>query len=159
MAKLTKNEAKQKRAYAKSLYIKSFDYDAIAGMLGLTVTTIKAWSREDDFEGARKASFIALSEMRNTILESFAELKDGKTPKISADMASKYASAFEKLSSKKKTLTYIFEAYEMLTEEFLKDVQIAVNSENKEFALKVLQIVRAKTDIVITKLANQTEDE
>ena len=97
--------------------------------------------------------------MRNTILQSCAALKDGKVPVISADVAAKYASAFEKLSSKKKTLTYIFEAYEMLTEEFLSDVQNAVKTEDKGLALKILQIVRAKTDIVITKLANQTDNE
>lgn len=159
MAKLTKNESKQKRAYAKSLFIKSFDCDTIAGILDLKVSTIKNWARDDDFEGARKASFIGLSEMRNTILQSFADLKDGKVPVISADVAAKYASAFEKLSSKKKTLTYIFEAYEMLTEEFLTDVQNALKKEDKETSLKVLQIVRAKSDIVITKLANQTDNE
>ena len=159
MARFTKNETKQKRAYAKSLFIKSFDYETIAGILDLTTSTIKAWSRDDDFEGARKASFIGLSEMRNTILQSFADLKDGKVPVISADVAAKYASAFEKLSSKKKTLTYIFEAYEMLTEEFLSDVQTAFKTEDKALALKILQIVRAKTDIVITKLANQTDNE
>lgn len=159
MAKFTKNELKQKRAYAKSLYIKGFDYETIAGMLVVAVSTIKNWGREDDFEGSRKASFIALSEMRNTVLESFAELKEGKVPKITADVAAKYAAAFEKLSSKKKTLTYIFEAYEMLTEEFLTDVQNAVKKEDKEFCLKVLQLVRAKSDVVITKLSNEVSDE
>ncbi len=159
MARFTKNEQKQKRAYAKSLFIKGFDYETIAEMLGVAVSTVKNWGREDDFENARKASFIALSEMRNTVLQSWADLKEGRTPVITADVAAKYASAFEKLSSKKKTLTYIFEAFELLTEEFLNDVQKAIKKDEKEYALKVLQAVRAKTDIVITKLANEASDE
>jgi len=156
MGKFTKIQAEKKRQYGKSLYIKGFDLPTISDIIGAAETTIKKWRDADKWEDARNSSFIALSELRNTILQSFIDLKDGKKPKIKPDEASKYAAAFERLSDKKKILSYMYEAFEMLTHELTKDIQDAVTKKEKELALEVLKRARTKTDTIITKLTNET---
>jgi len=152
MAKYSTAQLNQKKLYGKDLFIKGFDIDTISDIISFSVSTIRKWAREDDWESAKKASFIALSEIRNIILQSFADLKDGKTPKIKPDEAAKYASAFEKLSDKRKTLTYMYEAFEMLTVEFMKDIQNAKEDSVRFDALELLRRVREKMDKVITTL-------
>ncbi|MEI6898553.1 MAG: helix-turn-helix domain-containing protein, partial [Bacteroidota bacterium] len=85
MAKFTKSQQRQKILHAKDLFIKGFDYMTIADILGISENTLQKWGRENDFAVARQASFIALSELRSIILQSFADLKDGKVPKITPD--------------------------------------------------------------------------
>lgn len=159
MARFSKNELKQKQLHAKDLFVKGFDYDTIAEILDLSTATVKNWGRREDFENARKTRIISLSEMRNTVLQSFSDLKDGKKPAIKPDEAAKYASAFEKLSSKKKTLSYIFEAFELLTEELLLDVQNAIKPTDRELSLTILKSTRSASDRVITKLSTEADNE
>ncbi|MCL2245844.1 MAG: hypothetical protein FWC10_03610 [Lentimicrobiaceae bacterium] len=150
MARYTKEKTDKKRSQAKDMYVKMFDLETISDILGVSIKTLKRWEKEEDFEQARKSSYISLQEIRNTILESFADLRDGKTPKIKPDEAAKYASAFEKLSDKKKMLSYMYSNYELLTDELIKDVQNGKNKKEKEAALLVLIAVRNKTDIILT---------
>ncbi len=155
MPKFKKQEQEQLIENAKKLYIKGFDFESIATIIGnVSATTIMKWATENDFEKSKRSQMIALSEIRNTILESFADVVEGKIPKIKPDEAAKYATAFERFSSKKQVLMYIYEAYEMLTNEFLADIQAAKTKNEKQEVLTNLQTVRAKMDIVITKLNN-----
>lgn len=158
MARFSKGDSESKKLHAKDLYIKGFDYSIIADILGVKESTVRKWGKEKDYESARQASYIALSELRNTVLQSFVDLKDGKVPKIKPDEAAKYASAFEKLSDKRKTLTYIYEAYEMLCAELMLEIQNAKNTAEKEKALAALKHVRLKTDIVINRLNSEVND-
>lgn len=155
MAKFTKAQQRQKILHAKDLYIKGFDYPTISDILNVSETTLAKWGRENDFESAKQSSFIALSEIRNTILQSFADLKDGKKPKISPDQAAKYAAAFEKLSDKRKTLTYMYEAFEQLTTEFIKDLQLSAGKTQRDATMQILRDVRDKMDKVISNLTTQ----
>lgn len=155
MARYTKEIQKQKILYAKDLYIKGYDIETIAEMLALSVTTLKAWAKKEDFESAKQSAFIGLSELRNTVLQSFVDLKDGKKPKIKPDEAAKYAAAFEKLSDKRKQLSYMYENFETLTAEFMQDIQNAKTKAEKEKALEILKIVRVKTDKVLTRTTSE----
>jgi hypothetical protein len=156
MGKFTKIQGEKKRQYGKSLYIKGFDLPTISDITEVALSTLKKWRDADRWETARNSSFIALSELRNTILQSFIELKDGKKPKIKPDEAAKYAAAFERLSDKKKVLCYMYEAFEMLTCELTKDIQDTKGKKEKELALEILKRVRTHTDSIITKLTNET---
>ncbi|MDD2965434.1 MAG: hypothetical protein PHU33_15935 [Bacteroidales bacterium] len=153
MAKFSEAEKRIKIQYAKDLYIKGFEYPTISEILGVGIRTLEQWGRENQFEEARQTAVIALSEIRATILQSFSDLKAGKTPAIKPDEASKYAAAFEKLSDRRKTLTYMYEAFEMLTTELTKDVQLE-KGKQREMALQTLKIVREKMDKLITRLTN-----
>lgn len=156
MAKFTKEIQAQKRTQAKTLYTKGIDLETISEIIGVAISTVKKWYDADNFEQAKSSQFIALSELRNTILESFVALKNGEKPTIKPDEAAKYAAAFEKLSDKKKVLSFMFEAYELLTDEFTKDVQNAKATKAKEEALLILKVVRSKTDAILTKLTSET---
>jgi hypothetical protein len=158
MARFTKEQQEQKKHYAKNLYIKGFDIETIADIIQVALSTVKRWYKDDNYEAARNSNFIALSELRNTILQSFMDLKEGKKPNIKPDEAAKYASAFEKLSDRKKVLTYMYESFEMLTEELAKDIQKARNAKDKEFALTILKRVRDKSDLILTRLTNEALD-
>ena len=159
MARFTKEQSDQKKQHAKKLYVKGFDIDTIADIIQVATNTLRKWAKEEDFEQARNSSFIALSELRNTILQSFIDLKDGKKPNITPDQAAKYASAFEKLSDRKKILSYMYESFELLTDELTKDIQNAKAPKAKEYALTILKSVRDKTDTILTRLTGETLNE
>jgi hypothetical protein len=159
MGQLKNTERTVKIEQAKQLYIKGFDVENIAAILNLKDTTIKRWAKENKFEESRKSQLIALSAIRSTILESLSDVIEGRKPKIKADELAKYAAAFEKFSAKKQVLSYIYEAYERLTEE----IQIAIQKEKttvkKEDLLVFLKRVRHFTDKVIEKLNNEILNE
>lgn len=71
------------------------------------------------------------------------------------DQAAKYATAFEKFSSKKQVLTYMHEAYEMLCEEYMKDIQKAEKKKDKETLLGNLRVTRSVMEKVLTRLTNE----
>jgi hypothetical protein len=155
MAKLKKTEREEKVLQAKQMYCKGFDTATIAAIMGsVTERTVANWVREFDFDKSKKSQIIALSEIRNSILESYADLLDGKQPKVKPDEAAKYATAFEKFSSKKQVLSYMHEAYEMLTDTITADIQKAKTKE-KQTLLEQLKYLRNTMDKVLTKLTNE----
>lgn len=156
MARWTKEEREQKISYARQLYCKGFDAQAISDIMGdIQVSTINEWIRVNEFDKSKQSQIIALSEIRGSILESYAALLDGQTPKITPDQAAKYATAFEKFSSKKQVLTYMHEAYEMLCEEYMKDIQKAEKKKDKETLLGNLRVTRSIMEKVLTRLTNE----
>ena len=155
MARFTKEEQLQLIEHAKRLYIKGFDIPTIADILKVSRLTVERWARDNEFEKSKRSQVIALSEIRDSILESYADMLDGKKPKIKPDEAAKYAKAFENFSGKKKTLMYIYDAFEMLTEAYQRDLQNCKTKADKEAAFAALKILRTKMDSVILKLNNE----
>lgn len=155
MAKFTKEEIAKKKQYSKDLFIKGFLLETISDITGVALSTLKKWSKDENFEGAKKDSMISLKEIRNIVSESFISMAKGDKPAIKPDEAAKYAAAFEKLSDKKKTLSYMFEAYDILTEAILKDIQAEPSKIDKKEKLVFLQRVRNYTDRVLTNQTNE----
>lgn len=156
MARFTKAEREKRIEHAKQLYCKGFDAETIAEILGdISVSTINKWINEKDFEKSKRSQIIALSAIRDSILESYADLLDGKKPKVKPDEAAKYATAFEKFSAKKQVLTYMYEAFEQLCEEFMKDIQKAKTKKEKEQIHTYLRESRNRQDKVLTRLTNE----
>ncbi len=150
MARISKNEASKKRKDAKDLFMKGFTLDDIAEIIEMSVITVRKWYAADRWESEKQSNIISLSEIRNTILISFNEIKQGLKPTIDAKTAMQYANAFEKLSDKKKMLSYMFESFELMTNELLIDIEKA-KSNDRQKCLDILKIVREKMDIVIQK--------
>lgn len=155
MARLSKEISDRKKQHARDLYVKGFILETIAEITGMALTTVNKWAKEGDWETARQSNYIALSELRQTILESFISLKKGEKPTIKPDEAAKYASAFEKLSDKRKVLSFMHESYEMLTDELTKAVENAKGKAQKETSLMVLKKVRTITDNILTRLTSE----
>lgn len=155
MARMSEAERQQKIEQARQMYCKGFDAQTIADIMSLSARTIDSWIRQYDFEKSKRSQIIALSEIRNSVLESYADVLDGKTPKISADQAVKYANAFEKFSSKKQVLSYMHEAYEMLTDEYMREIQKEQTTKKREQLLAELRNARNKMNKVLTKLTKE----
>jgi hypothetical protein len=155
MGKFSKETQKQLIEHARQLYVKGFDADTIASILRISVNTVNRWAREHNFERSKRSQLIALSEIRRSILESYADMLEGRTPKIKPDDAAKYATAFERFSARKQVLIYMYEAFELLTEQYQRNIQTAATKQEKEQALIDLQKLRANMDIVINNLTNE----
>lgn len=156
MAQFTKAERDKKIAQASEMFCKGFDAQTIADIMGdVKGSTIEKWVREFDFEQKKRNQVIALSEIRNSVLESYADVLDGKTPKISADQAVKYANAFEKFSCKKQVLSYMYEAYEIEYEEVMGEIQKATTRKEKERLLEELKVMRIRQDKILTRLTKE----
>lgn len=153
MAKFTETEKKLKVEYARQLYCKGFDYDVVADMLGgVSASTVRSWAVEYDFERSKRSQLMALSAIRDSVLESYADILDGKKPKITPDQAAKYATAFEKFSDKKKVLMFMYEAYELLEEQVMRQIQAAPERKDKEDILTHLKFMRGEMKTVVNNL-------
>lgn len=155
MPKYSKAQLEEMISKAKSLYCKDFDVDTIAELLKVSKPTVEKWARDNDFEKAKKSQLIALSELRHSILESYADMLDGKKPKITPDAAVKYAKAFELFSSKKQVLLYMFEGFELLTDEYQREIQNTRGKAKKTELLDMLKHLRETMNRVITNLNNE----
>jgi len=155
MSKFSKEMQKQLVDHARQLYVKGFDASTIADILKVSANTINRWAREHNFERSKRSQLIALSEIRKSILESYADMLEGRTPKIKPDDAAKYAVAFERFSARKQVLTYMYEAFELLTEQYQRNIQLAQSRQEKEQALADLQKLRQNMDVVINNLTNE----
>lgn len=155
MPRYTKAKLEELQQKAKDLYLKDFNPETIADLLKVAVTTVEKWMRQGEFEKAKQSQIIALSEIRQSILESYADVLDGKTPRITPDAAVKYAKAFEQFSSKKQVLTYIFEGFELLTDVYQLKIQETKRKQDKEIALNELKHLRQAMEEVINKLTKE----
>lgn len=156
MARFTKSEREKRIELAKKLYCKGFDAETIAeAMTDVTASTVTKWIEQYGFEQMKRMQTIALSEIRSSILESYAAVLQGEKPKITPDQAAKYATAFEKFSQHKQVLTYMHEAFELLHEEFMRDIQNAKTRKDRESILLFMRESRNRQDRVLTTLTNK----
>lgn len=156
MARFSKAEREKRIEQAKQLFCKGFDIDTIAEIMSdVAASTVAKWAEKYDFDKLKRSRTIALSAIRDSILESYADVLDGKTPRITPDQAAKYATAFEKFSQHKQVLTYMHEAFELLHEEFMRDMQNAKTKKDRESILLFMRESRNRQDRVLTTLTNK----
>lgn len=157
MARFTKAEKEKKILHAKALFCKGFDIETIAEIFGdVKPATLATWAKEGSFEQAKRVQNLGLAELRNSIVESYADLLEGRTPKIKPDDAAKYAKAFDTFSSEKKATIFMKDNFDELTEEIIKQIQKARTKKDKEFLLAVLKWNRNAMDTVLTRSINNS---
>lgn len=159
MARFNKQEKTAKISYAKKLYVKGFDLQTIADMLSVAPSTIYKWAKENDFEIAKKASLISINEVRNAILTTYEQMQQGNKPTMTPDQISKLVNSFEKLSPSQKSITWVTEGFERLTESFLQEIQQQKSEKKKEQIYNHLKVARKHMDSVMTKLQKELLDE
>lgn len=152
MAKLSNQQREVKISYAKDMYVRGMSIEVIADIMGLALRTIKEWAKEHNFEQARQAYSISLTEMRNLILSGFNDLKNGITPKIKPDDAAKYASAFDKLSDKSKLIPYMYELFQELTLEYSNEIERSKSAQERQILLAELKHLRTFMDRVAQRI-------
>lgn len=156
MAQFSKKERERKIEHARQLWCKGFGAETIADIMSdVKPATVARWASEHNFDKSRRSQLIALSEIRNSILESYADMLDGKKPKITPEAAAKYAAAFEKFSKKKQVLTYMYEAYQLLDEEYCSEMEKKKTKKEKEQLLSELRSVREMMQRILTRLTTE----
>lgn len=151
MARLSNKKRDEKKAHGKSLYIKGMSLQSISDIIEISLTSLKNWRKEGDWDDAKKANNISIRELKNEILETFRALKEGEKPRMTADQVSKIASAFDKISDNKKQLAYMIEAFEMLSEELANEVQVG-NKDERDFKLASFKHVHTVMDKLTSEL-------
>lgn len=155
MSKYTKAEKERKVEEARRLYVKGFDLDAIARFVDVSMDTLRKWVREHDFEASRKTNIIQRPEIIEALLQSFQSVLNGETPRIRPLDAAQYASAFEKLSDKKKLLSFTMEAYELLTDEMIAAIEKGNGEKAKKDLFAMVKEVRYYMDRVVGRLSQE----
>jgi len=141
MARITNLDRDKKMLEGKSLFIKNFSFQSISDIINISVDTLKKWAKDENWNAAKKMHSISINELKQEILETFHALKTGKKPKLTSDEISKLAAAFEKLSDKKKHLTYMYHCFEELTEALAEEVTMA-KGKDREYKLQRYKEVR-----------------
>lgn len=149
--RLTKAAAEKKKREGKRMYINGIPLAEIAEILEIYIDTVKSWRRAGDWDEAKNVHSISIGELKEQILQSFVDMKEGKTPKMSPDQLSKIAAAFEKLTDKKKNLAYMHDNYEALTDELIKRATQAKTKKDKDERLEMVKYVRVVMDAVVTQ--------
>jgi len=148
---MTKKESDKKQRQGKRMYINDFSLDEIAEILEVHIDTIKRWAKKDGWEDARAIHSISIAEIKRETLQCFADMKAGKSPKISPDQLSKIAATFEKLSDKKKALAYMYENFDALSDAILQDAMSERLKKDKEEKLKIAKYVRSTMDNLVSQ--------
>jgi hypothetical protein len=158
MARMSNTERDDKIRQGFDMFSAGISEQIISETLDVNINTVYRWKKEYNWDDRRKVNQLTMGEIRKSIIDSWDDLKNGKKPAITPDMASKYAAAFEKFSDKRKTLSYMFETFEMLTNELLLDVQNAKNEKQKDDLLKFAKRVRSKLEQITSKLYKEVLD-
>lgn len=140
--RLTKKQSDQKKRQGKRMFINGFSKDEIAEILEVHVQTIDRWYKSENWQKEKDVHSLSIAELKRETLQCFADMKEGKQPKISPDQLSKLASTFDKLSDKKKALAYMYENYELLSDALLKDALSERSKKKKEAKLETAKFVR-----------------
>lgn len=127
---------------AQKLYQHGMSAAETAEVLDLPYTCICDWTKTDEFRNARRVMRLRRSHMKRLLLSSFEASQAGKKPAMSPQELLQYATAYEKLSDKKQHLGCWYEAFEQLTEAWLKKIEALQQTKDKNRALKQLQRLR-----------------
>lgn len=144
--RLTKQQSDAKKRQGLRMYINGFSKQEIAEILEVHLETVKRWANQFNWEDEKGVHSISIVELKKEVLQTFADMKGGKTPKLSADQLSKLAATFDKLSDSKKALSYMYENFEALSDAILKDALSERSKKKKEHKLETAKYVRSVMD-------------
>ena len=94
---------------------------------------------------------VSIGEMKAEILNTFQDIKMGKTPKLSADAIRKLVAAFQDLNDGRKNAAYAIENYNLLTDALIAKSKDAKTIKEKTYRLEVVKYVAT----VMQEVANQ----
>ena len=149
--RLTKKESDQKKRQGKRMYVNGFSRIEIAEILEVHIETVKRWYKDYKWQDEKDMHSLSISELKRQVLQTFSDMKAGNTPKLSPDQLSKLASTFEKLSDKRKSLAYMFENFEILTDAILKDALSERKKSEKERKIEISKYVRDMMEDITSK--------
>jgi len=151
MARMRKEVADKKKRDGKRMFIRGYSLNEIAEVTEVYIDTIKKWAKEDDWQTAKDVHSISIGELKEQVLQTFIDLKEGKTPKLSPDKLSKISAAFQSLSDKKKNVTYMYDNYEILSDALIDSAVEAKTKKEREYRLEIAKYVRGVMDNVVSE--------
>lgn len=149
--RLTKKESEKKKRQGKRMFINGFSKDEIAEIIEVHIETINRWHKQDEWQKEKDVHSLSIAELKRETLQCFADMKEGKQPKLSPDQLSKLAATFDKLSDKKKALAYMYENYEILFDAILKNALSERKAKDKQEKLDIAKYVRDIMDDITSK--------
>lgn len=159
MARMKKSLSEAKQRQGEKMYINGFSKNEIAEVLEVHPETINRWCIDNEWEEAKKVHNISISELKQQILQNFIDLKNGVTPKISPDQLSKIASAFERISDKKKNLAYMYDNFEILSNAIIEKGMSSRTKKDKTKYLDIAKEVREVMDYIVAKTYKEAINE
>ena len=122
------------REKAKKMYQHGMSVAEMAEVLEVPYAAMQCCVQDADFQAVQRAMQLRFARMKRLLLDSFDDLQAGKRPKISPSQMLQYATAYEKLSDKKRHLGCWYEAYEQLTEKLLDEAAGLVTKQARSAA-------------------------
>lgn len=150
--RLPKAISEKKQLEGRRLFINGLTEQEIADVLELHIDTIKKFSKDNQWEDSKKMHSVSISEMKAEVLNTFTALKNGETPKLSADQITKVVSAFEKLNDRKKNVAYAVENYDLLFERLIKKAGEATTKKEKNERLHIVKYISSVAGNLVNDL-------
>ena len=144
------------RKHAKNLFMHGLSIVVIAEILELDIELVDQWMKEKDFLALKSVAHLRIQHMQRLLLESFETLKKGGKPKISPAQLLQYATAYEKLSDKKKQLGAMFDAFDLLTNVMITEATTMKTFHKKRRTLHKIQEVRQSMWKVLSAKMEET---
>ena len=147
------------REKAKKLYQHGISVAEMAEILDMPYMLICKWTKDVDFQDIQSLMRMRMSHMKRLLLDSFESAQAGKLPTMSPTHILQYATAYEKLSDKKKHLGCWYEAYEALTSALLDQIAQLPTTSVQNQALNYLKKLRNHMTQLLKQLAEVTLNE
>ena len=147
------------REKAKKMYQHGMPAAEVAEVLGISYLEARKWIKSPDFQDIRRLMRMRISHMKRILLDSFESMQAGELPEMSPSKILQYATAYEKLSEKKRHLACWYEAFESLTDTLLNDIEALKHTRAQNQALKQLQQLRTHMAQLLKRLAKTALDE
>ena len=143
------------REKAKKMYQHGMSTAEIAEVLEVPYMLVKQHTKDTDFQDIRHLMRLRLSHMKRLLLSSFDDLQAGKRPIVSPSKMLQYATAYEKLSDKKRHIGCWYEAYEQLTEWLLTEAAAMKSGGARSSSLRRLRKLRQQMATILQQETKQ----
>ena len=147
------------REKAKKLYQHGISEAEMAEILEVPYVLVGKWTKDADFQDIQRLMRMRIAHMKRLLLDSFEHTQAGEAPAMSPTHILQYATAYEKLSDKKKHLGCWYDAYEALTSTLLNRIDVFSDARVQGQALDQLKELRRHMAQLLKQLSEDALDE
>ena len=147
------------REKAKKLHQHGISTAEMSEILEIPYALICKWAKDVDFQEIQRLMRMRVAHMKRLLLDSFERTQAGELPLMSPAHILQYATAYEKLSEKKKHFGCWYEAYEALTSTLLDRIDTLSTTHAQNQALNQLKELRRHMTQLLKRLAETALDE
>ncbi len=151
--RLSNQERDRIKQDALALYVRGYSLQSISALdnILISVTTLRKWSKHEDWAEQKRLQNISPSEIKAMILKNIAAIKSGKTMPFRPDDISKLAAAWEKMDDARKRAVYSMEAFGGFAD-WMLDRATKTKGEKRKAFIDNLQLFRSLQDEYLNTL-------